>query len=239
MAIFTSVSLMSTSAWNGPGGSPIISPSRWNALVASNLAVYGNHNHAASAGEGASQIFAASYFPSLDVQYIYPWFPVENTGWVMENRTYWPGMGCMSTSTLGARIAYDIYLRAGRWHLSFYWGGGDDGGMLTACWGVGNSTSPIALGIGNQPYLPDVETWLTCENFGIPDSTNFYAGGVAGSISYPFVAGTNGYWLAEIFQVPNNGRLKLIIQTKNAGFYGASGYVCRIGYIMLHRYADS
>ena len=232
MAAFTSVSLMSTSAWNGPGGSPIISPSRWNALVASNLAVYGNHNHAASAGEGASQIFAAINFPSLDVQYIAPWFPVENTGWIAENRTNWPGMGCMSTSTLGAKIVYDVYLRPGRWHISFYWGGGADGGMLTACFGVGTSTSVIPFGEGIQPYLPDQETWLTCTDRAISDSST-------GSISYPFTSGTFGYWLAEVYQVPNNGRVKLIIQTKNGTPYGASGYVCRIGYMMLHRYADS
>lgn len=144
MATFTSVSLMSTSTWNGPGGSPIISPSRWNALVASNIAVIANHNHAASAGEGASQIFSACYFPIQDVQYIYPWFPTTNNGWVIERDIRWPGGGYMATSSIGAVLEYDVSIYQGRWNFVMFFFTGSTGGVYAASLGG----SPIVFLLG-------------------------------------------------------------------------------------------
>lgn len=110
MASYTSVSLMSTSTWN-ISGSPIVSPSRWNPLVASNLCVIAFHDHSGSEGEGAASAVNASMFPTLDVQYIWPWFPTSSTCWVARTASNWPGNGYMATSSIGAVLEYDIYMK--------------------------------------------------------------------------------------------------------------------------------
>lgn len=225
MPAFTSVSLMSTSAWNGPGGSPIVSPSRWNALVANNLAVIGNHNHTASAGEGASTIFSACYFPSLDVQYIYPWFPVTNTGWVMENRADWPGMGCISTSTLGAILEYDTYIRPGTWKFSWITGQGANFGKIAACIG----SSPISFQLG------DIGDGLGTDRYLAGTGASEYIYGPGGAVSGCYTYSL-AYNLESITIGANagNGRTKLKFKVTGKND-DSQGYIIKIGYMMLYR----
>jgi len=131
MATWTAPSLFSTSAWNGPGGSPIISPSRWDALVLANACVLAVHDHSGSAGEGIA--FAASLFPAIDNDQFSPFFPTASTNWSRENRTTWLLMGCVSTSTNGDAISYDVYLRDGTYQLDFLSGCGSAMGIVVAC----------------------------------------------------------------------------------------------------------
>lgn len=212
MATFTSVSLMSTSAWDDGSGCPIVSPSRWNPLVASNLQVIAAHDHSASAGEGASIVFAASYFPVMDVQYIYPWFPVGNASWVIENKTGWPGMGCMSTSNLGAYIEYDLYMRSGSWELVFIMGSGSAMGILSAC--IGGSALSFGASTVADRYATGAE---------VPGGS--FAYNTANIASINMAPGANS----------GNGRkiLRIQVTSKNAN---SSGYIGRVGYLKLRRY---
>lgn len=225
MATFTSVSLMSTSAWNGPGGSPIISPSRWNALVASNLGVLANHDHSASAGEGASMVFSACYFPSLDVQYIAPWFPVENSGWVLENRVDWPGMGCISTSALGACLVYDIYIRPGTWSFSWVTGMGGNFGFIAACIGA----SPISFELGDMGDGFGTDRYLG--GAGASEYVWGPGGAVSGCYTYDLTYSQDNITLGANC---GNGRekLKIRVTRKNDS---SDGYIAKVGYIMLQR----
>ena len=197
-----------------------------NPIVASNLLVIANHDHAASAGEGASQIFAASYFPSLDVQYIYPWFPVTSTSWVIENRTNWPGMGCISTSSLGAILEYDIYLRPGTWKFSILYGTGPSGAFL----GMSIGGSPLwqdGVGIGEENNEWVMDTFTTIEGILYSDITT-------GSLTYApvFAEGTRA--MASI----NSGRYKLRFRVVDGTLgFKSQGYIARIGYILVQKTA--
>lgn len=236
MAAFTSVSLMSTSAWNGPGGSPIISPSRWNALVASNLAVYDNHNHAASAGEGASQIFSASHFPSLDVQYIYPWFPITNNGWILETSTSFPGMGQISTSTLGAVLEYDVYIRPGTWQITILYGYGQ------GIWAASLGGSPIIFSIGGTVLDTD-GNWAMGGFSEFPDAFgNFYGTPLGNDLATASYTHDPVFFTTQqSFANIGNGRIKLKFKLigKNYNNFSSSptkeGYIARLGYMMLYR----
>lgn len=235
MAAFTSVSLMSTSAWNGPGGSPIISPSRWNALVASNLAVIGNHNHAASAGEGASQIFSACYFPTQDVQYIYPWFPATNDEWVIKTDARWPGGGYIATSSIGATLTYNISIYQGQWKFLMLHFTGSAGGMYAASLGG----SPVAFPLGSQQV--DDEWWKSCYATEDGINSNIYSSGsIDGTTwlttdtvsinvnnTFPYVASLLGY-----------GTATLRIETKNKSGLGEGGTEVKIGIMSLRRSAS-
>lgn len=131
MAVWTTPSLFSTSAWDGPSGCPIISPSRWEALVLANSCVLAVHDHSGSAGEGVA--LTASLFPAIDNDQFSPFFPTASANWVRENNTSWLLRGCVSTSTNNGTISYDIYLRSGTYQLDFLSGCGSAMGIVVAC----------------------------------------------------------------------------------------------------------
>src|SRR3990167_10267437 len=119
---WTSVSLMSTSAWNGPSGSAIISPSKWQTQVLDNLCVLALHNHSGSAGEGAT--LTASAQAGMDVDRFFPFLPVASLGtWtiVREGASVAnPYFGDFYMSTCGASnasIVYDVYTRQGTYRV--------------------------------------------------------------------------------------------------------------------------
>ena len=131
MASWTAPSTISGSKWFGPGSSPIISPSNWDAQVLSNLCVLSVHDHSGSAGGGVT--LAASLFPAIDNDQFSPFFPTASTNWSRENNTNWLLMGIVSTSNNNATIAYDVYLRDGTYQLDFLSGCGSAMGILVAC----------------------------------------------------------------------------------------------------------
>ena len=120
MASWTATSPISGSKWDGPSGCPIVSPSNWQAQVLDNLTVLAGHDHSGSAGEGAS-IIAASLFPTLDSQFVSALFPSACAGtWSIGINTDKNSVGFnkVSTCTIGACIAYPIYIRDGVYEVS-------------------------------------------------------------------------------------------------------------------------
>src|SRR3990167_10269542 len=217
MASFTSVSLMSTSSWDNGSGCPIISPSRWNPIVASNLSVIENHDHAASAGE-SSQSFAAHYFHAIHTQYIEPWFPVSNDGWVIEQNANWPGGGCLSTSTLGAALEYDIYLPTGNISHEF-----------VMYHGTGSAMCFVAACVNGSP-IGDVDFLVGTTIFSGYVGPTEVPGGGDFSLTTIVAASTQ-------FTPPASGGCgmhKLRIQTVYKQD-NSSGYIARIGYMKVRR----
>lgn len=212
MATFTSVSLMSTSSWDDAAGCPIVSPCRWNSMVASNIAVLANHNHSASLGEGASTPFAGSLFASMDVQYISPWFPITNVGWTPDLRSTWPGLGCMSTSTLGAVIEYPMYMRPGTWELVMMTGLGSAMGFISASIG-GSAINLGGIGGALDRYVAGAE---------IPSGSVAFSSLFCASIN--FTLGANS----------GNGRttLRINVSAKNDS---STGYIVRLGYMRIYK----
>lgn len=212
MASYTSVSLMSTSAWDNAGACPVVSPSVWNPLVASNLCVIKLHDHAGSAGDGIATIISASQFPALDVQYFPPWFPTYNSGWVLEVASTWPGNGRMSTSTLGAVLEYDVYMRPGTWNVQWMSTGGSAMGAMSASIGGSHVT----------PFSDYVFGGIDCFTAGTET--------VDGDYSPLFDNEIQGVQFT--YTGPKSGRMKLRFQS----VVGQSTfYQNRIGYIKLRR----
>ena len=220
MASYTSVSLMSTSAWDNANACPVVSPCRWNELVASNLCVIKLHDHAGSAGDGTASIISASQFPAMDVQYIWPWFPTYNSGWVAEVASTWPGNGRMSTSTLGAVMEYDVYMRPGQWELVWIATLGSAMGAVSACIG-GSHVTPFS------EHVFGGVNFLTAGGPDYIDGDFTMDGGLAaGSISFFYGPGADG-------GVVRSGRMKLRFQN----VVGQSTFFeNRIGFIKLRRY---
>lgn len=129
MASFTSTSPFSGSVWDGPTGSPIVSPSNWQTQVLDNLTVFENHNHSGSAGEGIA-VIAGSFFPTIDNDYFSAMFPVASTGWNLRVASAVHLFGGACATTYGASIAYDVYLRSGVYTIQ---GGFYLGGVTTGC----------------------------------------------------------------------------------------------------------
>ena len=212
MASYTSVSLMSTSAWDNANACPVVSPCRWNELVASNLCVIKLHDHAGSAGDGTASIISASQFPAMDVQYIWPWFPTYNSGWVAEVASTWPGNGRMSTSTLGAVMEYDVYMRPGTWVLQW---------LST----LGSAMGAVSASIGGS-RVTNFEDYV----FG---GIDFNAAG-AESVDGDYTLGTDNETgnINFSYTGPRSGRMKLRFEN----IVGQSTfYENRIGFIKLRR----
>jgi len=217
MASYTSVSLMSTSAWDNANACPVVSPCRWNELVASNLCVIKLHDHAGSAGDGTASIISASQFPAMDVQYIWPWFPTYNSGWVAEVASTWPGNGRMSTSTLGAVMEYDVYMRPGQWELVWMATLGSAMGAVSACIGGSHLTPFSDFTLGGKDFnaggAENIDGDFTA------DTTT------AGSVNFTYGPGAEG-------GLARSGRMKLRFQN----VVGQSTfYENRIGFIKLRR----
>ena len=233
MASYTSVSLMSTSAWDNAGGCPVVSPSVWNPVVASNLCVLSLHNHSGSAGEGVTTPISSSQFPTMDVQYIWPWFPTLNTCWTPQVASYWPGLGCMATSSIGAVLEYDVYLKRNNangevWQLDFFVSGGSvsgNEGVLAACLG----------GIEWEFPSPGCLLDLLGRTH-IPTSPSFTFGG--GVLDYTGSLFTRNRSASSTAGSPNegidgHGRTKL--RFKVVPQYSGSGNQARIGFIKVQR----
>ena len=153
MASWTSTSPISGSVWDGPTGSPIISPSNWQRQVLDNLTVLANHNHSGSAGEGQS--FAASFFPSLDNDYFSPFFPTassNNWSYLVNQNSRANGL---TTSACGASVAYDVHLRHGTYTIKTLWsfGGANPSGIPNAILGGSD------LGLGTSTAGGGIRTW--------------------------------------------------------------------------------
>ena len=237
MASYTSVSLMSTSAWDNAGGCPVVSPSVWNPIVASNLCVLSLHNHSGSAGEGVTTPISSSQFPTMDVQYIWPWFPTLNTCWTPQVASYWPGLGCMATSSIGAVLEYDVYLKRNNangevWQLDFFVSGGSvdgapDGGALAG------SLGGMFIEFAGPGYTLDLAGRELPQS---PTTASFTLDGATNNITACIT--TRNRSASSTTGSPNegiggHGRTKLRFKTMPS--YSGSGNEVRIGFIKVQR----
>lgn len=159
MSSWTSTSPISGSKWDGPTGCPIISPSNWQEQVLDNLTVLANHNHSGSAGEGVGTL--SGFAPAVDNDRFSAFFPTACNGWVIENNSgsfseWVPFYGVVATSTQGAWIGYDVYLRPGASYSVTILGGKEatPGGIITGCIGGSrfNASNNFAFG-GNATIV--------------------------------------------------------------------------------------
>lgn len=166
---WTSVSLMSTSAWNGPGGSPIISPSRWQTQVIDNLCVLALHNHSGSAGEGGTS-FSSSAFPAIDNDAFSGVFPTASTNWLLQLQAMpnglYPLYGYVSTSTQNATISYTTYLRSGTYKLEYLSGCGSAMGIITTCINGSSVFTTDRYNSGAELDAQPVSASFTASGFG-------------------------------------------------------------------------
>jgi len=132
MATYTAPSAI-LSKWLNAGGSPVVSPSRWNAMVASNFLIFAEHSHTGSAGDGISacSITPTSTEEAFDTDTFTGYFPIASAAW-NRNSTLAPGTA-VSTTSQNSVIQYDIYLRTGSFILSFVYGKNPQSGIITAC----------------------------------------------------------------------------------------------------------
>jgi len=219
---YTSPSSISSSTWVGPDGSPIISPSNWQAQVVSNLCVLALHDHSASAGEGASSLSSCLLGFGGMQEYISPFFPSGSTNWSLDlGRTGWGGGGAVSTSTNGASISYDVYFNPGVHGVQFFYGKGSAFGIVTATLsGASTVSSPSSIDaqVAGAEQPPTGSTALT--NMGT-FNFNVYT-----------VAEQTTLGSAVTGSLVGSGRYTLTFKVSGSNA-SSTGYIARLGYMVL------
>lgn len=163
---YTSPSYIGNAIWNNAAGSPVISPSRWQTQVLDNLCALAAHDHSGCPGAGASTLSSSLVTFGGMREVISPFFPSASNGWNLDvPRANWPGGGAMSASTVGASIAYDVYLSPGIHTVQFFYGKGSAFGIITGClsgastisstssidgWKSGTESAPSGIGAFSQ-----------------------------------------------------------------------------------------
>ncbi len=213
---YTSTSPVSSSPWYGPGSSPIISPSRWQTQMLDNLCVLALHNHAASAGEGASSFSSSVIFATGEIANIYPFFPSASTNWSDRIDSAWMSNGNVSTSTNGASITYNVYWGVGVHTVWFYYGKGSSFGIITGCaTGASTLSNPSSIDgyVAGAEQIPSSITSVASFQFRVYTTEEFAASGctVTGSL-----VGSGKY------------QLKFKVSGSNVG---STGYIARLGRI--------
>lgn len=128
---FTATCRFSGTAWDGPSGCPIVSPSNWDTYVRNNTCILAIHNHSGSLGEG--QVLPGSWFPAIDSDHFSAFFPVASTNWNRGGDANLMLVGALKTATQNAIASYDVYLRDGTYRLRVITGCGPNFAILTAC----------------------------------------------------------------------------------------------------------
>lgn len=218
---YTSPSPLPNAIWNGPNGSPIISPSQWQTQVVDNLAILAIHNHSGSAGEGASTLSANTGFGGGQRETITPFFPSACTSWVYASALTWPGGGHISTSTNGASISYDVYWGTGVHTAYVFYGKGSSFGRFTACLSGASVFSGTASydgyksGAEQPPSGASALTQVASFQFNIYTVAEFSASGSA-------VTGS----------LVGAGKYQLVIKVSGSNA-SSTGYISRLGSIQL------
>src|SRR3990167_5628815 len=160
---YSSPSFISSSQWFGPSSCPIISSLSWQTQVLDNLCVLALHNHAASAGEGASNLSSCVISFTGQKEYISPFFPSGSTNWqpVFTQAATWGISGNVSTSTNNASISYDVYWGTGLHTAYFLYGKGSSFGLITACLSGNSPVSPACI----DGYVSGVERSASAGSF--------------------------------------------------------------------------